>query len=1089
MPSNFEFLKTSFPALEKLGSLAESYLYTDPNACMYKLGVMVELVVKYMFELDKIPTPKFDDTTANRIKLLKREGMIPRDIDDILFALRKKRNSAVHQGYDSSEDAKTLLEMAHTLSIWFMQTYGDYHFSASYFALPPDNRGDKQLEKLQQENEILVAKLSEAEAAALSSEVETAVSPKVRKKRSGKAIHNLELSERETRRIIDEQLRKVGWEADTDHLRYADGTRPQKGHNLAIAEWPTNSTVANKGRVDYALFVGLKLIGIIEAKAERMDVSSVIDYQCREYSRLIRSEDREYVIADWNGYKAPFLFATNGRPFLQQYREKSGIWFRDARSDSNIAKPLQGWNSPEGLIEMLDQNVAAMNQSLADAPKDFLRDPDGLNLRDYQVKAIEAAEKAVMDGKQTALLAMATGTGKTRIATGMIYRFLDSGRFKRILFLVDRKALGEQAMDKFAEVKIKELLTLTEIYDVKGLEDKEFEKTTKVHIATVQSLVRRVLYNEGDMMPAISDYDLIIVDEAHRGYLLDKEMDEDETLYRDQNDFMSKYRAVIEYFDAVKIALTATPALQTTEIFGKPIYNYTYREAVIGGWLVDHDAPYEIHTKQRDEGIKYEIGETLAIYDPVTGEITNSDALEDEVKFDVETFNRRIITESFNEKTLGKIASDLDPLGDGKTLIYAVDDHHADMIVRILKEIFEPMGVPNDAIMKITGSVGGGNQKKVLETIKRFKNEKFPNIAVTVDLLTTGIDVPEITTIVFMRRVKSRILFEQMMGRATRLCDKIHKEHFEIYDAVGVYEGLDLVNTMKPVVQNESATFDDLLDGLKVIDGEQRVKNQIDFIIAKMQRKKRGLDKDTLTHFIDLSGGLTPDQFIEKISHIPTEEGKNHILGSAQLLHILESGGKRTGRAVVISDKQDEIRPTVRNYGKAEKPEDYLQEFNAFVASNRSTIAALNVVCTRPKELTRAALKSLKLELDRAGFREEWLNTAWREWKNESIAADIISYIRQGAIGSALIPHEERIRNAVEKLRHAHVFSKMERSWLDRMEKVLLQETVLDQDTFDSGSFKSYGGFIQINKVFSGNLVAILQELNEYLYDDGGHTA
>ena len=304
----------------------------------------------------------------------------------------------------------------------------------------------------------------------------------------------------------------------------------------------------------------------------------------------------------------------------------------------------------------------------------------------------------------------------------------------------------------------------------------------KIHVATVQGMVKRLLYNEGETQPAVTDYDLIIIDEAHRGYLLDKEMGEDEILYRDQLDYQSKYRMVIEYFDAVKIALTATPALHTTQIFGKPVFKYTYREAVIEGYLVDYDAPHKIKTKLNTEGIKYKKGETLVLYDPVTGEITNSEALEDELNFDVEQFNRKVITPEFNRTVLEEIAHDIDPedVMQGKTLIFAVDDEHADLIVSLLKEIYSEQGIDNDAIMKITGSVGGGNKRKVQEAIKRFKNERFPSIAVTVDLLTTGIDVPEITTLVFMRRVKSRILFEQMLGRATRLCPEINKTHFEI---------------------------------------------------------------------------------------------------------------------------------------------------------------------------------------------------------------------------------------------------------------------------------------------------------------------
>lgn len=164
----------------------------------------------------------------------------------------------------------------------------------------------------------------------------------------------------------------------------------------------------------------------------------------------------------------------------------------------------------------------------------------------------------------------------TRTVLGMIYRFLKTNRFKRILFLVDRTSLGEQAIDVFKEVKLEDLMTLDEIYNIKSLEDKDIDKETRIQVATVQSMVKRILYNDGEPMPAVTYYDLIIIDEAHRGYVLDKEMGDTEILYRDQREYQSKYRSVIEYFDAVTIALTATPALQTTEIFGQPVFKYTY---------------------------------------------------------------------------------------------------------------------------------------------------------------------------------------------------------------------------------------------------------------------------------------------------------------------------------------------------------------------------------------------------------------------------------------------------------------------------------------------------------------------------------
>lgn len=308
-----------------------------------------------------------------------------------------------------------------------------------------------------------------------------------------------------------------------------------------------------------------------------------------------------------------------------------------------------------GIMELLEKDIAAANNVLQNTPMDLLRDPDGLNLREYQIRAIETAEKAVVNGQKTVLLSMATGTGKTRTILGMIYRFIKSNRFKRILFLVDRTTLGEQAEDVFKEVKIEELMTLDEMYNIKGLDNKDIDKETKIQISTVQSLVNR-LFSPCDTMPSVTDYDLIIVDEAHRGYTLDKEMGETEMIYRDQEDFISKYRSVIEYFDAVKIALTATPALHTTEIFGKPIFDYSYRAAVIDGYLVDHDAPHNIKTKLRVEGINYNKGEQLALYDPVTGEMINGDVLEDDMKFEIDSFNRKVITEKFNRTVFEEVA-------------------------------------------------------------------------------------------------------------------------------------------------------------------------------------------------------------------------------------------------------------------------------------------------------------------------------------------------------------------------------------------------------------------------------------------------
>lgn len=1104
--SNFEFLKKYWPALAQIGIAAENYLYTDPNACLYKLGMFGERLVLEIFAFEKIQVPEYDNTHSNRIRVLKREGLIPKKIDDILYVLRKTRNDAVHSGSDSVDDAKTLIQLTYNLAVWFMEVYGDWGYIAPDFVLP-----EKQVlpdyEAIIKEQEEKIAALSQKIEA-----VKTVASDKTSKERAEQAetaSESMDLSEAETRYLIDEQLRKVGWEANTTTIRYSRGARPQKGKNLAIAEWPTDSTVGKNGFADYALFVGLDLVGIVEAKKANIDIPSVIDFQCKDYARLIKEEHNKHVITTWGNYKVPFVFATNGRKYLKQIETKSGIWFLDLRLGSNAPKALQNWPSPQGLLEWLEKDIATANAKLQNTPFDMLRDPDGLNLREYQIQAIEAAEKAIIDGKQTVLLSMATGTGKTRTILGMIYRFIKSDRFKRVLFLVDRTSLGEQAEDVFKEVKIEELMTLDSIYNIKGLDEKEIDRETKIHIATVQSLVKRILYPEGESMPAVSDYDLIVVDEAHRGYILDKEMSETELLYRNQDDYISKYRTVIEYFDAVKVALTATPALHTTEIFGKPVFNYSYREAVIDGYLVDHDAPHSIKTKLRVEGINYQKGEQLAIYDPITGEVLNSPDLEDDMKFEIETFNRQVITENFNKAVFKEIAWDFNPDGPGKTLIYAVDDNHADLIVKVIKEIYAEGGVDNDAVMKITGSVAGGNKKKISEAIKRFKNEAYPKVVVTVDLLTTGIDVPEITTLVFMRRIKSRILFEQMLGRATRLCPAIHKTHFDIYDPVGVYESLQDVNGMKPVVTSPSTSFEDLLTGLMVAKSDDEKAYLIDTIVAKLQRKRSNVSQKALEQFIHLTGGLDIDGLAKSIrsknvknaikfdeipvvpmsSSVEISDLVKSILDNKEAFITLDRDKVHHKRPVIIDEHEDEVIEHSRGYGESQKPEDYLDAFKAFITNNLNKIAALKTVCTKPSELTRESLKSLKIELDRHDFTEKQLNSAWKEMTNQDIVADIIAFIRQQALGSPLISHEQRVKHAFAKLKLNHSFNKNQLDWLNRIEKVLLEESVLDEQIFEIGAFKNAGGFTIIDRRFGGKLTEIISEINEYLYEDGGQIA
>lgn len=1079
--SNFTFLEKQWSDLARLGELSEKYVYSDPNTSVIKQGMLAEVMVKYMLAYDGIKEPAYDNTHANRIRLLKKNDLLPFEISNILYILRKDRNDAAHNGADEKERAFHNLPLLYELCVWYMQTYGDYHYNPSGYVPPVDIRVsldelEKENRELEERNKTLLLEIQQIQ--------KNGRADSNRREIAYKKAMNVRLSEAQTRELIDEQLRKVGWEADTEEIRYSKGYRPARGKNLAIAEWPTDSKNGNGGYADYALFIGEKMVGIVEAKKKHTNISSVLDGQCKSYAKMIKAEHDKYVMGQYGDYKVPFLFATNGRPYIRQYEEMSGIWFLDVRQPFHTARALAGWFSPQGIKEDLERDIAQAEQKLAVTGYELLQDPDGLALRDYQMDAIKAAEKALAEHRNTVLLAMATGTGKTRTVLGMIYRFLSAKRFKRILYLVDRTALGDQTMDTFKEVKLEELKTLNQLYDVKDLGEKEFEKDTRVHIATVQSMVKRILYNDSAVGIGVSDYDCIIVDEAHRGYILDKEMSGEESLYRNQDDFRSKYRAVIDYFDAVKIALTATPAIHTTEIFGKPVYSYDYRSAVVDGYLADHDAPHIIKTKLSEEGIIFEAGSTAPIYDPVTNTVMNSDELEDDLKFEIEDFNRKVVTKSFNETVLSEIAKDIDPNEKGKTLIFAVDDAHADMITGILKHYYAEQGISEDAVMKITGSIENGNQVKIKEAIRRFKNEIFPNIVVTVDLLTTGIDVEEIVNLVFLRRIRSRILFEQMLGRATRLCPEIGKTHFEIYDAVGVYQALAPVSTMKSVVVNPTETFDDLIDGIESLESDKARKNQIDIMIAKVLRNKNRMTDEFREQFTVLTGGESPESFVDNLRKMPVDEAVETIKKSREAFAYVHGIHKERGK--FISEAEDEITSHERGYGDAVRPEDYLQEFRDFIEAHINEIAVLNMVAVRPKELTRESLKELKRILDRNNFREEWLKTAWRDMTNEDIAADIISFIRQRSIGDALISKDDRIHTAIEKTKKAHPeFSKLQLNWLERIEAYLIKEVVLNKESFDAPQFKIKGGYAAVDKAFGNKLDEFINEINDYMYTAG----
>ncbi|MEJ8756794.1 type I restriction-modification system endonuclease [Pontibacter sp. H259] len=1075
-PSNFNFLEEEFPILFNIGQSAEFYLHQDPVASLFKIRLFAERMTEKLFEEHALDFP-YENSQHNRLKTLEFEKVLPANIKDLFFHIKDKGNVAVHQNKGTAEDAKHSLFLAFKLSKWFYETYSSLNqdISGNKFHTPANLDARHALHELESNYKDLEARFNK-----LLEQRDTKGLPEAKQKaiqkRSEKAASKIEMSEAETRELIDAQLRRAGWEADTPTLNFKKHkTLPQLGKNLAIAEWPTGSKWA-----DYALFIGLELYGIVEAKKYAQDISTNLG-QSKVYAELVEAKHEAKLLGQWGNYKVPFLFSTNGRPYLEQIKTKSGIWYLDVRKVANNSKPLQGWYSPEGLVNLRGRDIDAANDKLRTSSPEFLMSKSGLGLREYQIKAIKAVEQKLITqpDDRRALIAMATGTGKTRTVIGLCYHLIQTNRFNRILFLVDRTLLGTQALNSFKDNKVVGLNTFADVYEVKELKHLVPDTDTRLHFATVQGMVKRLFYNDTDeKLPSVDQYDCIIIDEAHRGYLLDKQLDEEDLGFKDQMDYISKYRMVLDYFDAYAIGLTATPALHTKSIFGSAVYTYSYREAVIDGFLIDHDPPYLIKTKLNEEGIVWKKGEKPKVYDKESNSIIELEELEDELKIDVAGFNKLVVTESFNRTVVQQLVKELDPHSEEKTLIFAATDEHADLVVLLLKEEFRKLGidVPDDAIQKITGQ-----SYDPAEQVKRYKNEKYPNIAVTVDLLTTGIDVPSICNIVFLRKVKSRILYEQMLGRATRRCDEIKKETFRIFDAVRLYETLQDYTQMKPVVVDPKATFEQLADELEHIDTNERAKKQLEQIVAKLQRKKHKMNEQHEAQFKYKSGGADIDEMITQLLDHPVQQSIQNVIQLSGLWKFLDEL-KPAPAVQYVSEHEDGYIKTEKGYGKGQKPADYLESFSKFIKEKQNEIAALNIICTNPKELNRESLKNLYLELGLKGFDDKSLKEAWKEVKNQDIAADIIAFIRTMAIGITLESREERIKRAVNKVRSMCSWNKVQLNWINRFESQLLAETVLQVEDLNKEPFKDSGGFQKLDKIFENQLTEVINTINDNLY-------
>jgi type I restriction enzyme R subunit len=885
-------------------------------------------------------------------------------------------------------------------------------------------------------------------------------------------------SERITRKKrIDPMLKASGWTV----IPFQEGMDLSRFDKHAIEEFPTDT-----GPADYALVVNGKVLAVIEAKKVSLGPQNVLT-QAERYASGITGSSFNF-----SGFRVPFIYSTNGEI----------IWYHDLRNPLNRSRPVAKFHTPGALAGMLKERFEAACQYLAEWENAHPL------IRPYQKEANAAIEQGIRDRKRQMLVAMATGTGKTYTMVNQVYRLMKSGVAKRVLFLVDRRALAAQAVKAFASFEAQPGLKFDKAYEVYSQrffredfgEDEKFDPKVIpssylldpqpghafVYVCTIQRMTinlfgRNAVFSNDEesidedaeqMDIPIHAFDLIIADECHRGYSAAEQ---------------SVWRKTLDHFDAIKIGLTATPAAHTMAYFKEIAFRYEYSRAVGEGFLVDYDA-VALHSDVRMNGIFLQAGEEVGLIDAGTG-AESYDNLEDERQFDTADVERRITSPDSNRKILTEIrhyAEEHEKQSGRfpKTLIFAVNDlphtSHADQLVEIARDIF---GKGDSFVEKITGKVD-----RPLQHIRQFRNRPLPSVVVTVDLLSTGVDIPDLEFIVFLRPVKSRILFEQMLGRGTRKGEHFSdKSHFVVFDCFGgtlleyfrkatgitaeppEKESRSIVQVIKDVWDNRDRQYNTgiLVKRLQRIDkemsGEARDRFAAYIPQGDLKRYATGLPAALRQDFTGTMTLLRNPEFQDLLLHYPRPE-RSMIVAY--------------GNVDTVSSRYI-FRDSA---GNEYKPEDYLLAFSQFVKENPEHIEAIRILLDRPKEWGTDSIRELKKKLaaTRWHFTVDNLQRAHKLRYNKELA-DIISMVKHAAREEEpLFTAEERITRVFDRIALAAMLTAEQQQWLDKIREHLIANLSISKDDFDLiPLFANEGGWGKANRVFAGNLSAMIQQWNE----------
>ena len=911
--------------------------------------------------------------------------------------------------------------------------------------------------------------------------------------------------EQKARDNIDEMLGLAGWLVqDKKKIDFS------ASFGIAIREYQTDV-----GSADYVLFINKEPVGVVEAKPEDWG------------QKITTVEDQS------GGYASAKLKWLNNKETLPFLYESTGIVtrFTDTRDPKPRSREVFSFPRPERIRNWLNQSASlrARLQGLPDL------DPTGFWA--CQISAIEKLEASFKDDRPRALIQMATGSGKTYTAITSIYRLLKHADANRILFLVDTKNLGEQAEQEFmGYVPNDDNRKFTELYNVQRLKSTFVAKDSQVCISTIQRMYSLLKDQEMDEaaeqinpaemvqpkqpMPVAYNgkippefFDFIIIDECHR------------SIY-------NLWRQVLEYFDAYLIGLTATPDNRTYGFFRKNVVSeYAHEQAVADGVNVGNEI-YVIDTEKTKHGGQLRADQWVEKRERLTRR-KRWEIQDEDVTYAAEQLDRNIVNPD-QIRTVVRTFRDKRPeIFPGrtevpKTLVFAKTDSHADDIIQIVREEFAE---GNEFCKKITYKA----EEDPKSVLAQFRNDYYPRIAVTVDMIATGTDVRPLECLLFMRDVRSRNYFEQMKGRGTRILEhddlkKVSpsavsgKTHYVIVDAVGVTKSLKTAS--QPLITKPSVPLRDLAMGVMM---GARDEDTVSSLAGRLARLNRKLDHQEQERIREKAGGIEladiignllaaidPDRIEAKAREIkplagdaePTpaarEKAQEQLVGDAaavfngELIELIDSIC-RDKEQTIDHDGLDTVLRAEWEGDAHENAEAMAQDFQQYLAANRDEIEALTIFYAQPhrrRGLTYAMIREvfdrLKNDKPRLAPLRVWQAYALLDdYKGSQPVSELTALValirRACGIDAKVSAYSETVRRNFQNWIMTHhsgggeKFNEEQMEWLRMIRDHIVSSFHLDRDDLDMAPFDGKGGMGQMYKLFGDRMDSVIDELNEAL--------